>query len=216
VIGVIIADPLPIFRRGLANVLAAEDDVRIMALPRSPAQLLNALMKLQPHVIILSTSWSSCLPKVREISSRDKVAVLMLAEVEEHDSAFMQMRIQGVIYRSSGAKVFVDAVRRLARGQPFSRDSSAAKADIIEDYVGIQVRKRLSVRELQIVRAVVQGYKNGQIALELNTSEQMIKKALHVIFQKVGVYDRLELALFVVHHCILAEDAASGAVVPTP
>jgi hypothetical protein len=50
--------------------------------------------------------------------------------------------------------------------------------------------------------------------LQLYTSEQMIKNALRNIFDKIGVSDRLELALFVVHHRILAQATASVAVVP--
>ena len=76
------------------------------------------------------------------------------------------------------------------------------------------VRDRLSDRELRIVAAVVQGYKNREIAPQLYTSEQMIKNALRKIFDKIGVSDRLELALFVVHHRILAQATASVAVVP--
>jgi DNA-binding CsgD family transcriptional regulator len=81
--------------------------------------------------------------------------------------------------------------------------------------VGARVRKRLSDRELRIIAAVVQGYKNREIAMQLYTSEQVIKNALRNIFDKIGVSDRLELALFVVHHRILAQATASVAVNPT-
>ena len=69
-------------------------------------------------------------------------------------------------------------------------------------------------RELRIIAAIVQGYKNREIALQLYTSEQVIKNALRNIFDKIGVSDRLELALFVVHHRILAQATASVAVNP--
>jgi DNA-binding CsgD family transcriptional regulator len=71
----------------------------------------------------------------------------------------------------------------------------------------------LSERELRIIAAIVQGYKNREIATQLYTSEQVIKNALRNIFDKIGVSDRLELALFVVHHRILAQATASVAVV---
>ena len=76
------------------------------------------------------------------------------------------------------------------------------------------MRKRLSERELRIIAAIVQGYKNREIAMQLYTSEQVIKNALRNIFDKIGVSDRLELALFVVHHRILAQATASVAVNP--
>ena len=77
------------------------------------------------------------------------------------------------------------------------------------------MRDRLSDRELRIMAAVVQGYKNRDIAMQLYTSEQMIKNALRNIFDKIGVSDRLELALFVLHHRILAQATASVAAAPS-
>jgi DNA-binding CsgD family transcriptional regulator len=78
--------------------------------------------------------------------------------------------------------------------------------------VGIRVRDRLSEKELRIVAAVVRGYKNREIAAQTETSEQVIKNSLRSIFDKIGVSDRLELALFVLHHRMLAH--ATAAVTP--
>ncbi len=214
-INVIIADHQAIFRAGIAKVLAVEEDMRIVGQPQSPEQLLNALDKLRSHVLILSTSFLPLLPEIQAIAATRHTAVLMLAENAEHASDFMRMGVQGVIYRSAGGNIAVEAVRRLSRGQSFLQSPNPADADVSEDLVGARVRDRLSDRELRIIAAVVQGYKNREIAFQLYTSEQMIKNALRNIFDKVGVSDRLELALFVVHHRILAQATASVAVVPS-
>ena len=212
-INVIIADHQPIFRAGIAKVLAVEEDMRIVGQPQSPEQLLNALDKLRSHVLILSTGFLSSLPQIQEIASTHSTAVLMLAENVESASDFMRMGVQGVIYRSACGNIAVEAVRRLSRGQSFLQSPNPHDADVSEDLVGARVRDRLSDKELRIVAAVVQGYKNREIALQLYTTEQMIKNALRNIFDKIGVSDRLELALFVVHHRILAQATASIAVV---
>jgi DNA-binding NarL/FixJ family response regulator len=213
-INVIIADHQAIFRAGIAKVLAVEEDIRIVGQPQSPEQLLNALDKLRSHVLILSTNFLSSLAEIQELASTHQIALLMLAENAEHASDFMRMGVQGVIYRSACGNIAVEAVRRLSRGQPFMQSPNPDDADVSEDLVGTRVRDRLSDRELRIVAAVVQGYKNREIALQLYTTEQMIKNALRNIFDKIGVSDRLELALFVVHHRILAQATASVAVVP--
>src|ERR1017187_8849761 len=135
----------------------------------------------------------------------------MLAENAEHASDFMRMGVQGVIYRSACVNIAIGAVRRLARCQSFVQSWKPDDADVSEDLVGARVRDRLSDRELRITAAVVQGYKNRQIALQVSTSEQMIKNALRDIFDKTGVSDRLELALFVVHHRTLEQATASVA-----
>ncbi len=213
-INVIIADHQAIFRAGIAKVLAVEEDIRIVGQPQSPEQLLNALDKLRSRVLVLSSSFLSSLPAIQEIAGRQQVAILILSDNNENAPDFMRMGVQGVIYRSASGNIVLEAVRRLAAGQSFLQGPNSAEAEVNEDLVGARVRKRLSERELRIIAAIVQGYKNREIALQLYTSEQVIKNALRNIFDKIGVSDRLELALFVVHHRILAQATASIAVNP--
>jgi DNA-binding NarL/FixJ family response regulator len=74
--------------------------------------------------------------------------------------------------------------------------------------VGTRVRDRLTPKEMRIVALIVQGCKNREIALRLKTTEQVIKNYLRSIYDKTGVSDRLELALFTIHHQVLARAAA--------
>jgi DNA-binding NarL/FixJ family response regulator len=78
------------------------------------------------------------------------------------------------------------------------------------DSVGTRVRDRLTPKEMQIVALIVQGCKNKDIAQQLGTKEQVIKNYLRSIYDKSGVSDRLELALFTIHHRVLAEAAAKA------
>ena len=77
------------------------------------------------------------------------------------------------------------------------------------DSVGMWVRDRLTPKEMQIVALIVQGCKNKDIATQLGTKEQVIKNYLRSIYDKTGVSDRLELALFTIHHRMLAEAATA-------
>jgi len=61
---------------------------------------------------------------------------------------------------------------------------------------------------MRIVALIVQGCKNREIAIRLKTTEQVIKNYLRSIYDKTGVSDRLELALFTIHHRVLAKAAA--------
>ena len=62
----------------------------------------------------------------------------------------------------------------------------------------------------------MQGYKNNEIASQLGTTEQVIKNYLRNVYDKIGVSDRLELALFTIHHRILNEAAAATAAASAP
>jgi DNA-binding NarL/FixJ family response regulator len=208
-INVIIADQQAIFRAGVAKVLAVEDDIRIVGQPQSPEQMLNTLDRLRAQVLLVSTSFLPMYGEIRPLAERHATAVLVVAENGEDASAFVAIGVQGVVYRSVNGPTIVDAVRRLARGEMFIHSPNSLVTEISEDLVGIRVRDRLSEKELRIIAAVVRGYKNREIAAQLDTSEQVVKNALRVIFDKIGVSDRLELALFVLHHRMLAHATAA-------
>ena len=211
---VILADQQAIFCAGMAKVLAVEDDMRIVGQPKSAEQLLHALERLRPKVVVLSSGFVGVLAEVQEIARKHSLAVLVLCENNETASDFMRMGVQGVIYRCAPSNMVVEAVRRLSRGQSFLQGPNASEVELEDDLVGARVQNRLTGRELRIIAAIVQGYKNREIADQLCTTEQVIKNALRTIFDKIGVSDRLELALFVVHHRILAQATASVAVRP--
>ncbi len=213
-INVIIADHQAIFRAGVAKVLAVEEDLRIVGQPLTTEAILNAVDKLRPQVVVLSTGFITMLPEMQEVAQRRKIAVLMICDNNENASDFMRMGVQGVIYRSASGNMVVEAVRRLAQGQAFLQGPNSSEVEVSEDLVGMRVRNRLSERELRIIAAIVQGYKNREIAAQLYTTEQVVKNALRNIFDKIGVSDRLELALFVVHHRILAQATASVPLTP--
>jgi DNA-binding NarL/FixJ family response regulator len=213
-INVIIADHQAIFRAGVAKVLAVEEDLRIVGQPLTPEAILNALDKLRPQVVVLSTGYITLLSEVQEIAQRRQIAVLAICDNNENASDFMRMGVQGVIYRSASGNMVVEAVRRLAQGQSFLQGPNSSEVEVNEDLVGMRVRNRLSERELRIIASIVQGYKNREIAAQLYTTEQVVKNALRNIFDKIGVSDRLELALFVVHHRILAQATASVPLTP--
>ena len=208
-INVIIADHQAIFRAGVAKVLAVEDDLRIVGQPQSTEQLLNALDHLRPHVALISTLLLSVFSEIQALTARHSTAILILAEPGDEAAPFVAMGAQGVVYRSINGPSIVEAVHRLARGETFVHAPNTAVTEISEDLVGMRVRDRLSEKELRIVAAVVRGYKNREIAMQLYTTEQVIKNALRAIFDKIGVSDRLELALFVLHHRILAHATAA-------
>ena len=74
----------------------------------------------------------------------------------------------------------------------------------------VEARGHLTPRELEITSAVVSGFSNKEIAEKFVLSQDTVKHHLSNIFDKVGASNRLELALFAVHHRLLEEqDSAS-------
>lgn len=199
-INVILADHQKIFRIGIASALVAEDDIRIVGQPHSLGQLLNGLEKFCARVLILSSAYLGDLDQIKRGAAGRQTAILLLSEKEDAISHEVSAQVQGIIQRSASESTVVQCVRHLARGGRVVRFTHDHSSDIERDSVGVRVRQRLSQLELKIIGFVVQGDTNREIALKMGATEQGIKNALRRIFDKTGVFDRLELALFVLHH----------------
>jgi DNA-binding NarL/FixJ family response regulator len=204
---IILGDNQAIFRAGAARLLAMEDDMRIVAQCDDAARLVAAVEAARGAVILLSTGLrvdlAAMLEQTRNLGSR----VILITERGEELTEEMSEQLDGVISRSISGPELIETIRRVAHGLRCVRYANVTTMKV-QDSVGERVRDRLTPKEMQIVALIVQGCKNKDIAQQLNTKEQVIKNYLRNIYDKTGVSDRLELALFTIHHRILAEAAA--------
>lgn len=209
-INIILADYQKIFRIGLASALAAEDDIRIVSQPHSVDVLLHALQKLRAHVLVLSSAFRSQLHEIKAVAIARQTSILLLAEAEDQIATQFAGDVQGVVRRPAARATLAQGVRHLAQGGKAPPVWHPELADIRPANVGIRVRQRLSFCERRIAAFVAQGYRNSEIAVRMGTTEHEVKDSLSRIFEKTGVYDRLELALFMLHHHT-GQPEASGA-----
>ena len=205
----ILADNQAIFRAGAARVLALEDDMRIVAQCESADKFVASMEMFRGSILLVASSlrpdFSALFARSRELGNR----VILVAENAEHVADEMVSLLDGIVGRSVAGPDLVDCVRRVARGQRFVQLANVTTMQAA-DSVGARVRDRLTPKEMQIVALIVQGCKNKEIATQLGTKEQVIKNYLRGIYDKTVVSDRLELALFTIHHRVLAEAAAKA------
>lgn len=205
----ILADNQAIFRAGAARVLALEDDLRIVAQCEDTDKLFAAIDAFRGALVVAGSSLRPDLPvlfpRIKALGS----PVILVAENTEHVSDQAAALLDGIVCRNVAGAELVECVRRVARGQRFVQRANVTTMQAA-DSVGTRVRDRLTPKEMQIVALIVQGCKNKEIALQLGTKEQVIKNYLRAIYDKTGVSDRLELALFTIHHRVLAEAAAKA------
>ena len=132
--------------------------------------------------------------------------VIIIAEDSEPFQPYSALGVSGVIYRSTASAAFLECVRRVCRGESFVPPGVATPE---EDLVGTRARAQLTPKELKILASLVlEGLRNKEIAARLDTTEQVVKNKLRSVYDKTGVSDRLELALFALHHRVLAAAAA--------
>ena len=153
--------------------------------------------------MVLSARFLTRIDAIRQVCTRQHTATLLLRDCGAPEPTSFSEDFEGVIDRSADERTIVQHVRQLARGGRAIRLSSVCCPARDTGGLGIRLRQRLTPSEMAIIAYVVQGYKNREIANRMGTKELLIKNALRRIFDKTGVYGRLELALFLLHHRVL-------------
>ncbi len=204
---VILADSQAIFRAGTAKVLAMDEDLRIIAQCSDLERMYHAIATFPNSIVLFAASLRPDFDRLHMLLETTGSRGIVIAENTENTSAYLQQGFRGVVFRNVTSPALADCVRRVAAGDTWQPPQVMHPGSPEEDMVGTRVRDRLTPKEMRIVALIVQGCKNREIALRLKTTEQVIKNYLRSIYDKTGVGDRLELALFTIHHRVLAQAA---------
>lgn len=205
---VILADSQAIFRAGTAKVLAMDEDLRIIAQCTDLDRMYHAITTFPGSIVVFAASLRPDYPRLRVLLESVGSRGVVIAENNEAVAGYLQQGFRGIVYRSVTGPALVECIHRVADGEIYQPPQLAQPEASDEDLVGTRVRDRLTPKEMRIVALIVQGCKNREIATRLKTTEQVIKNYLRSIYDKTGVGDRLELALFTIHHRVLAQAAA--------
>jgi len=205
---IILADSQAIFRAGAAKVLAVDEDFRIIAQCSDAERMMHSVTTFPGSIVIVASALKPELPRLRVLMETMGSRGIVIAENHEQPGHYLNHGFRGVVYRNTTGSALVECVRRVAAGEVWQPLQAVMLDSVDEDMVGTRVRDRLTPKEMRIVALIVQGCKNREIATRLKTTEQVIKNYLRSIYDKTGVSDRLELALFTLHHRVLAEAAA--------
>ncbi len=212
-IRIVIADDHPIFRDGLRRLLDSEPGFRVVGQAANGEEAVWRVRELRPDVLLLDVAMprSGGLDALRTL--RDEAAdvrtVLLTAAIDAQQTVqALEYGARGVILKESATRLLYKCVRAVMNGEYWVGQEHVP--DIVKTLAEHKRRADdrspaagLTVRELQIVAAVVEGTSNKEIGTKLGLSEQTVKNHLGRIFDKTGVSSRLELALYALHHRLL-------------
>jgi DNA-binding NarL/FixJ family response regulator len=212
---IILADSQAIYRVGIRKVFALEDDLRVVAQADSLENLRSAIERYPTDIVLLEggllAGTANAIPELLRLSPDVKLIVQAVAADENHTVELYRRGVRGIISRSISPDLLVRCVRRIAAGETWIDNQSVNW--VIEAYraqaaalVSPRNQPRLSPKELSIITCITQGKRNKEIAFQLGTTEQVIKNYLRKIYDKLGVSDRLELALYCLHNKIIQGD----------
>jgi DNA-binding NarL/FixJ family response regulator len=213
---IILADSQAIYRVGIRKVFALEDDLRVVAQADSIENLRSAVERYPTDIVLLEGSLlagtANVIPDLLKVAPDIKLIVQAVAADENHTVELYRRGVRGIISRSISPDLLVRCVRRIAAGETWIDNQSVNW--VIEAYraqaatlVNPRNQPRLSPKEMAIITCITQGKRNKEIAFQLGTTEQVIKNYLRKIYDKLGVSDRLELALYCLHNKIIQTDA---------
>ena len=213
---IILADSQAIYRVGIRKVFALEDDLRVVAQADSLENLRSAIERYPTDIVLLEGSLlagtANAIPELLRAAPDVKLIVQAVAADENHTVELYRRGVRGIISRSISPDLLVRCVRRIAAGETWIDNQSVNW--VIEAYrsqaaslVSPRNQPRLSPKEMSIITCITQGKRNKEIAFQLGTTEQVIKNYLRKVYDKLGVSDRLELALYCLHNKIIQADA---------
>ena len=216
-IRILIADDHTIFRDGLRRLLDLQADFEIVGEAKDGRETMEMVERLKPDVLLLDIRMPgidglSALQRLSASSTETKVIILTASDDKNEFVQAVKYGCSGIVLKHTATDLLIKSIRKVYEGEIWldTHTTAAVMRQFAMQSSGSapaptyskQTRERspLSNREREIVVFVAQGYKTTEIADTMFISEQTVKNHLHNIFDKLGVSDRLELALYAVHN----------------
>ena len=202
-IRVVLADDHPVVRAGIRNLLEKVVDIEVVGKASTGQEALNLVDNVHPDVLLLDME----LPDIKgtEVaqrlqSSKSPVKILALSAYDDgvYIRELLELGAAGYLIKEEAPETIVEAVRGVAYGEQgwVSRRIAAQMVSWVrgDEREGL----KLTAREMEVLKHVVEGNTNQNIAAKLGISEKTIEKYMEAIFAKLGVASRVEAAVYAV------------------
>ncbi|MBN1179915.1 MAG: response regulator transcription factor [Anaerolineae bacterium] len=213
-IRIIIVDDHPFFRQGLHKVLATEEDVSVIGEAGDGEEAIEKTKDLVPDVVLMDIN----LPKMNGIEAMREIKnlnlptnVILVTAYDDEEQVYHAIRGGASAYHAKDVdpKQLVHTIREVRTGNYVIGDSVMTEDEVgqwllqkFQQFGGeLQLEEArflspLSPREMEILRLVVKGLSNKEIAYDLGISHQTVKNHITAILSKLGVADRTQAAVY--------------------
>ncbi len=199
VLKILIIDDSPLFREGLSRLLNSTHFCRVVDNTGDVDDAINKIQKTNPEVVIMDVIMShydgfTAIQMILDNNPDIKVIILTNSESEETMLHAIKLGVHGYLLKSVEANELLHVLRRLPQGETYVAPGIAAK--ILKNYTTENPNKDyLSPREREVLKLVVKGLTNKEIARSLNISESTVKNHLTSTMEKFHVNNRVEAAV---------------------
>jgi DNA-binding NarL/FixJ family response regulator len=193
-IRLIIADDHALFRQGLRMLLALQDDMEIVAEIDRAECLLPTVSTAHFDILLLDLQMDRwVLGEIESLARIASVCVLTASEKIEDSMEALRIGARAIVQKRFAVETLTQAIRTVAGGLVWVPPMLQAE---IACQMSAHNSRRLTTRELEIIRCVAKGLRNSEIAEHLSITEGTVKTHINRIFQKLRLRDRVQLALY--------------------
>lgn len=210
-ITLLIADKRPIYILGMRSSLGVEEGFHVVTHVYDGSEVLEAAMKFEPDIVVLDREIPNRHPfdimcEVRQALPHTRFLLLSESTSDEETVEAIRNGARAVLPTDVLPSTLVSVLRKIHSGETLlnSRLLTQVMDQLKTAPSAAKGKPRLTTRELEIINLIVQGMRNKEVAGRLSISEQTVKNILRNVFDKLGVSDRLELALYAIHHRLLS------------
>ena len=206
-IRIVIADDHPIVLDGLTKLFSAEQEFEVVASVRSGAEVLRALRRFTPDILVLDLRMpgKDGIAVLGDIKRHQLTTNVVVLTATENDDVLVAIRLgaRGVVLKDMASRLLVECVRIVHSGGTWLEKSVATRAvdRLLQRELGIRsIARSLTPREVEVARMFADGMQSKHVADKLAISEGTAKLHLHHIYSKLNVRGRVALVRYMQRH----------------
>lgn len=213
-IRVLLADDHPVVRVGLRNMLQADPMIQVVGEARDGVEALELARNLHPDILLLDLAMPNVagMDALREMTAGglSTLTIVLTGFIDKREVLeALQLGARGVVLKDAVVEHLTACIRAVMQGQYWLEGHPVQNlVQVLRDLAAQTAPPQrrtfgLTARELEVVNLITEGCTNKDIAKTFGISEETVKRHLTNIFNKLGVGNRLELALFALNHSLL-------------
>ncbi|MBR1123476.1 response regulator transcription factor [Bradyrhizobium lablabi] len=198
-----LVDDHPLMIEGIVTLLSRAQGLEVLSTGSSAGDLIDISSRLQPDVIIADLNMPgdvyAAIASSIKISPNTKIVAFTAATGVDTAIRALDAGANGYVLKGSSAQELIQAIEAVRLGETYITQNFASQ--VIAALRNAAVRRvaaeavKFSIREDQIVRLLLRGYTNKQMAIALKISEKTVKNYMTILMQKLNARNRLEVVI---------------------
>ncbi len=205
-IRIVLAEDHILVREGTRRILEQYPDLKVVGEAGDGEEALNLIRRLRPDVAILDIR----MPKLNgieivrrmnnESDMETKALILSAYDDDDYIFAMMQAGASGYLLKTAQSNELAESIRAIHSGETVLQPAIASKVARLWGQHSVStsrgVVKKISIRELEILRLAAKGMRNKDIADNLSISVRTVEGHFNSIYAKMNVSSRIEAILY--------------------